>query len=63
MTPEEVFTGKKPSMDHLLIFGCLVYIHIPKDNKKKLDPSGMKGTFVGYNNSSKAYSIYIKEGH
>jgi len=23
----------------------------------------MKGTFVGYNNSSKAYKIYIKEGH
>ena len=23
----------------------------------------MKGTFVGYNNSSKAYRIYIKGGH
>ena len=23
----------------------------------------MNGTFVGYNNSSKAYGIYIKEGH
>lgn len=23
----------------------------------------MKGTFVGYNNSSKAYRIYMKEGH
>jgi len=23
----------------------------------------MKGTFVGYNNSLKAYRIYVKEGH
>jgi len=58
-----VFTGKKPSVEHLQIFGCPVYIHIPKDKRKKLDPSGMKGTFVGYNNSSKAYRIYMKDGH
>eukprot|EP00253_Pinus_taeda_P032826 PITA_32826 len=38
-TLEEVFTGKKPSVDHLRIFGCPVYIHIPKEKRKKLDPS------------------------
>lgn len=62
-TPEEVFTGKKPSVDHVQIFGCPVYIHIPKDKRKNLDPSGMKGTFVGYSNSSKAYRIYMQDGH
>ena len=36
---------------------------MPNDKRKKLDPYGMEGTFVGYNNSSKAYRIYIKEGH
>ena len=29
-TPEEVFFGKKPEVRHLRIFGCPVYIHIPK---------------------------------
>ena len=29
----------------------------------KLDPTSMKGIFVGYSNTSKAYKIYIKEGH
>ena len=29
-TLEEVFTGKNPEVSHLKIFGCLVYIHIPK---------------------------------
>ena len=48
---------------HLQIFGCLVYIHISKDKRKKLDPSGMKGTFIGYSNSSKAYRIYMIDGH
>ena len=29
-TPEEVFSRKKLEVSHLRIFGCLVYIHIPK---------------------------------
>jgi hypothetical protein len=35
MTLEEAFLGKKPNVEHFRIFGCLVYIHIPKDKKKK----------------------------
>jgi hypothetical protein len=59
MTPEEAFTGVKPEVGHFRIFGCPVYIHIPKEKRSKLEPSGRKGTFVGYNESSKAYQIYI----
>jgi hypothetical protein len=58
-TPEEVFTSKKPSVDHLRIFGSLVYIHVPKEKRTKLEPSGKKGTFVGYSETSKAYRIYV----
>ena len=47
-TPEEVFSGKKPEVSHLRIFGCPVYIYIPKEKRTKLDPSGKKGIFVGY---------------
>ena len=36
-----------------------MYIHIPKEKRTKLDPSGKKGVFVGYSESSKAYRIYI----
>lgn len=62
-TSKEVFAGKKPSVDHLRIFGCLVYIHIQKDKRKKLEPSSVKGIFVGYSNSSKAYIISMKDEH
>lgn len=58
-TPEEVFSGKKPSVEHLRIFGCPVYIHVAKDKRSKLEPSGKKGTFVGYSETSKAYRIYV----
>ena len=57
--PEEFFSSKKPEVSHLRIFGCPVYIHIPKEKRKKLDPSGKKGIFVGYSKSSKAYRIYF----
>jgi hypothetical protein len=58
-TPKEVFSGKVPKVSHLRIFGCPVYIHIPKDKRTKLDPSGKKGIFVGYNETSKAYRVYV----
>ena len=43
---EEVFSSKKPEVSHLRIFGCPMYIHIPKEKRTKLDPSGKKGIFV-----------------
>ena len=36
-----------------------MYIHIPKQKRTKLDPSGKKGIFVGYSESLKAYRIYF----
>ena len=50
-TPKKVASSKKPKFSHLRIFGCLVYIHIPKEKRTKLDPSGKKGIFVGYSES------------
>ena len=57
--PKEVFSSKKPEFSHLRIFSYPVYIHIPKEKRTKLDPSGNKGIFVGYSESLKAYRIYF----
>ena len=54
-TPEKMFTGEKHEVSHLKILGCLVYIHIPKKKRSKLNPSGKKGLFVGYSKKSKYY--------
>jgi hypothetical protein len=59
ITPKEAFTGMKPEIGHFKIFGCPVYLHVPKEKRSKLEPSGRKGTFVGYSESSEAYRIYI----
>jgi hypothetical protein len=57
--PEEVFSGIKSQVGHLRIFGCPMYIHIPKEKRTKMEPSGKKGVFVGYSENSKAYRIYV----
>jgi hypothetical protein len=62
-TPKEMFTRKKPEVSHLKIFGCPVFVHIPKEKITKLDPSGKKGIFVGYYEVSKAFKIYIPGYH
>ena len=58
-TLEEAFTGVKPEIKHLKIFDYLVYIHVPEEKRMKFEPSREKGMFVGYNETSKAYKIFM----
>jgi hypothetical protein len=58
-----LFTGKKPEVSHLKIFGYPVFVHISKEKRTKLDPSGKKGIFFGYCEVSKAFRIYIPGYH
>jgi hypothetical protein len=59
LTHEEAFTRKKSKVGHFRIFGCLVYCHVPSDKRSKLDSTSEKGIFIGYNETSKAYRIYV----
>ena len=54
-----MFSGEKPEASHLRIFGFPVYIHVPKEKRSKLQPSGRKGIFVGYSESLNEYRVYI----
>ena len=58
-TPEEVFTSTRPDVSHIRIFGSIFNCHIHADTKKNLDPYGEKGLLVGYNETLKAYKVYI----
>jgi hypothetical protein len=49
-----MFSGKKLEVSHLKIFGCPLFVHIPKEKK---------GIFVGYCEVSKAFRIYILGYH
>ena len=59
ITPEEAFTGEKPRVGHLRIFGCLTHSYISKEQRTKLAPMAEKGIFMGYSETSKAYRIFI----
>jgi hypothetical protein len=58
-TPEEAFTDEKLEVGHLRIFDCPVYIHVLKEKRTKIEPSGKKGTFVVYSETAKAFRIYV----
>ena len=57
-TPFEAWYGKKPNVKHLRAFGCSAYIHVPKDERKKLDPKSKKCVFLGYSTTRKGYRLY-----
>ena len=58
MTPEEAWSGKKPDLCHLRIFGCVCYVHIPDELRTKLDVKSEKCVFVGYSLEQKGYRCY-----
>ena len=58
-TPVELFTGIKPDVSKFRTFGSTAYVHIPKALRNKLDAVSVKGIFVGYEETSKAYRILL----
>ncbi|XP_019465092.1 PREDICTED: uncharacterized protein LOC109363293 [Lupinus angustifolius] len=56
-TPEEAWTGHKPTAKHLKVFGSICFKHIPESKRGKLDNRGEKLIFVGYH-STGAYKVY-----
>ena len=47
-TPYEAWTGNKPIVSHLRIFGCDAYIHVPRDERSKLDSKTRRSISFGY---------------
>lgn len=52
---------KRPDVSHLHIFGCEAYVHIHKEQRRKLDDKAEKFIFVGYSEESKAYRLLNTE--
>ena len=57
-TPIEAWSGVKPSVKHLKVFGSLCYLHVSSIKRGKLDERAEKGVFVRYAVESKGYKIY-----
>jgi hypothetical protein len=60
-TPQEVWTSKEPSLTHLKVFGCDAYVHVPKENRSKLDKKAEKCIFIRYKDGLKGYKLWNPE--
>lgn len=57
-TPFELWVGHIPSVRHMHCFGAKVYSLI-KGQQKKFSDRAEEGIFLGYSETSKAYSIWL----
>ncbi len=57
-TPYEQWYKKKPDISHLRVFGCRVFVHVPDEKRRKLDPKAIEGMTVGYvEESTSCYKV------
>ena len=56
--PEKFWTVKEVSYDHLRVFSCRAFVHIPKDERSKLDPKAKECIFLGYGHEEFGYKLY-----
>ncbi|GBP49905.1 Retrovirus-related Pol polyprotein from transposon TNT 1-94 [Eumeta japonica] len=63
MTPYEVWTGNKPNLSHVRIFGSKVMMHIPKEKRLKWDEKARELILVGYAENVKGYRVYDPENN
>ncbi|KAK8660946.1 hypothetical protein V6N13_051851 [Hibiscus sabdariffa] len=55
-TPHEMWTGRRPNMSFMKIWGCKAYVK--HQMSTKLEPKSEKCTFVGYLKETKGYYFY-----
>jgi hypothetical protein len=56
--PHKVWIGQKPSLTHLMVFGCDAYVCVPKEKISKIDTIYEKCIFIGYKDGSIGYNIW-----
>ncbi|KAK8593781.1 hypothetical protein V6N12_045855 [Hibiscus sabdariffa] len=55
-TPHEMWTGRRPNMSFMKIWGCKAYVK--HQMSTKLEPKSERCTFVGYPKETKGYYFY-----
>jgi len=60
----EMWHGHKPPVKHLRVFGCDAFVHVPKDDRRKMDSKAVKGIFIGYDRvRENGYRVYDITNH
>jgi hypothetical protein len=58
LTPEEVWSGVKPSIKHIKVFGCNAFVHVRKEERGKLDSKTTKAIYLRYNEQQHGYLVF-----
>ena len=58
-TPYELWHGRKPSVDHLRIWGSVGYVRVEDHKRDKLDFKSERRILVGYDDRSKTFRMWL----
>lgn len=58
MTPEQAWSGDKPSVSHCQIFECICYVHVPDVKRTKLEDKSTTCVLLSMSKGTKAYLMY-----
>jgi len=56
-TPTEEYTGTKPDISRLRVFGCMAHVHVPAHARGKLSAHLMACTFLGFAQQRSAFRV------
>lgn len=56
-TPYEKWCGEKPKLEHVKVFGCDTYMHVPDQLRSILEAKSKKQIFVGYDGNSNNFRL------
>ena len=56
--PNKIWFGKNVKYDHLRVFGYKAFVHVPKDERSKLDAKSRQCIFIGYDENEFSYRFY-----
>ena len=57
MTPEEAWSGNKPDISYLRVFGSKAFVHVPASQRNKLSAKSLLCTLLGLAHDRKAYRL------
>jgi len=58
VTPFELWHGYKPDVSYFRVFGSPAFVHVPDEQRRKLDQKAVKCILVGYCETSKGYRMW-----
>jgi len=56
--PNKIWFDKNVSYDHLHVFDCKAFVHIPRDERSKLDLKTRQWIFIGYGEDEFGYKFH-----